>query len=436
MSNTHLTRCPHCQATFKVQDQHLSAAGGKVRCGSCLEVFNALESLVNPNQGSQKPEPKAASEAQENKTQTPKSAPSKTPVSEPENTQDNEDDDELVFADNPDEDSEDEGYTGPGAFSSELSDSFLELEEGGSDHFSEQELDDSLSNGVISKKAGSDESWAEQMLEDIEGEKKPTPIPPKHENANPTEHLKIDDDAQLFSTEFAALDQDANKSEAQPTSHQHHKPEPVTANSPHHTESKSGERSPHTASTDLSHQYQNLKSDPLDLPRSSGRSVIGSFIWTTLNLSLLIVLLAQLSWFHYDKLAQFDQLTPLYKKGCELVGCELPELVDTAKIKSQNLVVRSHPTARKALIIDAVIVNQASFDQSFPNLALYFSDLNNNIIAQRLFEPSDYLAGEIKNWPTMPKNTPIHISIEIMDPGKNAVNYSVGFFKHTPQDKI
>lgn len=418
MSNTHLTQCPHCQATFKVQDQHLNAAGGKVRCGSCLEVFNALESLIEPTPTNAPTSNPASS------TEKPQPSPDTTSSTQEASHESQAEEDDLIFADNPDEDSEDEGYTGPGTFSSELSDSFLELGEGGDNHFIDHSLEDDLDKPDRNKKPSSDESWAEQMLEEIET----TPTD--------TEEQKTSSETQ-FSAEFAALDQDSSNSAKQEPSIS--SPEAETSETSSDSTSEAADDS-HSAATpsyenaDLSHQYRNLQADPLDLPRASDRSFLGTCIWTILNLSLLVTLLAQLAWFHYDKLAQFEQLRPIYEKGCQLVGCKLPDLVDTTKIKSQNLVVRSHPTARKALIIDAVIVNQAPFDQPFPNLALYFSDLNNKVIAQRLFEPSDYIAGEIKNWSSMPKNTPIHISIEILDPGKNAVNYSVGFFKHTPKN--
>ena len=390
MSNTHLTQCPHCQATFKVQDQHLNAAGGKVRCGSCLEVFNALENLTDTSV-------KASPPAQ------PVPAPAPTPQHQP------EEESEFVFEDDPDEDSEDDSYTGEGAFSSELSDSFLELDEDNSDHFASKEFEDDIDDEVIGKKKGPDESWAENMLED-DNSSQPVP-PPKQE-----ESFQLSD-------EFIELDEEPSASS--------------TAIKPDNKQRVDTSESDNTADNaiqaDSSQQYKNLQADPLDLPNASSRSFFGSLIWTTLNLSLLIILCAQFAWYNYGKLAQYEELRPVYQKACELLKCQLPDLIDTTQIKSQNLIVRSHPTARKALIIDAVIVNQAPYEQPFPNMALYFSDLNNKIVAQRLFEPSEYLAGEVKEWTGMPKGTPIHISLEILDPGNDAVNYTVGFFKHTPQ---
>jgi len=40
-----LTRCPHCQSTFRVTPEQLKARQGKVRCGECQEVFDAIEHL-------------------------------------------------------------------------------------------------------------------------------------------------------------------------------------------------------------------------------------------------------------------------------------------------------------------------------------------------------------------------------------------------------
>jgi predicted Zn finger-like uncharacterized protein len=41
-----LTKCAHCGTTFRVTQQQLQAHNGKVRCGSCMTVFNGLEALI------------------------------------------------------------------------------------------------------------------------------------------------------------------------------------------------------------------------------------------------------------------------------------------------------------------------------------------------------------------------------------------------------
>lgn len=40
------TRCPACATTFRVNPEQLKARAGKVRCGKCDSVFNALDTLI------------------------------------------------------------------------------------------------------------------------------------------------------------------------------------------------------------------------------------------------------------------------------------------------------------------------------------------------------------------------------------------------------
>lgn len=41
------TRCPECQTTFRITPEQLKARAGKVRCGQCQAVFNALDHLLD-----------------------------------------------------------------------------------------------------------------------------------------------------------------------------------------------------------------------------------------------------------------------------------------------------------------------------------------------------------------------------------------------------
>jgi predicted Zn finger-like uncharacterized protein len=46
-----LTRCAACSTTFRITTEQLVLRQGKVRCGSCSEVFNALQNLVHSRSG-------------------------------------------------------------------------------------------------------------------------------------------------------------------------------------------------------------------------------------------------------------------------------------------------------------------------------------------------------------------------------------------------
>ena len=66
-----------------------------------------------------------------------------------------------------------------------------------------------------------------------------------------------------------------------------------------------------------------------------------------------------------------------------------------------------------------------------PGTKLRFADLNGHLIASRRFKPGEYLNGDLEGMAEMPPQTPIHIALDILDPGPKAVNYSLSF--HSPE---
>ncbi len=54
------TCCPGCQTIFRVTPEQLKARAGRVRCGQCQTVFNALDSLLEENSPHNPPAPKTA----------------------------------------------------------------------------------------------------------------------------------------------------------------------------------------------------------------------------------------------------------------------------------------------------------------------------------------------------------------------------------------
>ncbi|MCK6406625.1 MAG: DUF3426 domain-containing protein [Rhodocyclaceae bacterium] len=67
-----LTRCPACQTTFKVTPEQLKLRAGKVRCGKCQSVFNALDSLADAPTGTPSP---AATQQPSSPTTRPSTPP-------------------------------------------------------------------------------------------------------------------------------------------------------------------------------------------------------------------------------------------------------------------------------------------------------------------------------------------------------------------------
>ena len=388
MQTERLTQCPHCKASFKVSEEQLSVANGRVRCGSCMNIFDAIAYSISE---------KNINENSETSPSDSHHSADSPLVDLEDSILDKEEPNDTLFQDNPDEDKKEEGYSGSSQLSAELSSSFLELDESSTES-SDNPYVTSIQEIDLVEDKDEDESWTNEILEDIHSDT-PNRIEPNiSEDPTPTEQQQAEVKQNSFEAEHLS-------------------------SSDRQTEDGKKEN---YSNFNFYHQQDNT---------STGRHWVTSTLLFLSITVLTITLIAQASWLHYEKLSQYPQIAELYKKACSLLNCELPELSDINLIKSHNLIVRSHPTTQKALIIDATIINKASFKQNFPNIALYFSDINNRTIAQRLITPTEYLSEDILNWNSMPPEQPIHISLEIIDPGKEAVNYSLKFFS-TPTANV
>lgn len=401
-----LTRCPHCDTRFRVTDEQLNVANGKVRCGHCMEVFDARSHADTGKNG----------DAGTAETDSYESFSASDP------------DDDLIFQDNPEEDAAEGHYAGQktGFTDDELSDSFL----GAGSHSDDSGMiDDDDMDDV-------DESWAEAMLQEEFPDTPPTvdadrssadrtaepepaaPTPPKATPASsrpepeppapepaPQAPVQSRDDPEL--TEITA---------APP-------PDDAPAGSARQRDRITGGTFPPL--DDVS-PYEQLGREPVAVKSRKGGGLRRS-LWTLVILALIAGLVSQVAWFQFDRLAAIPELRPWYEKACEYAGCELEPLVAMDRIQSRKLVVRTDPDNRSALLVDAVIINQAEFEQPFPSIALTFSNLNGDVIAQSVFPPEDYLAGEGDDLSAMPPGTPVRIAISIRDPGRDAVNYNLRF---------
>jgi hypothetical protein len=308
-------------------------------------------------------------------------------------------DDDLVFADNPEEDAAHGAYVKADMTfaEDELSDSFRSM-----DHSAYSNDRDSSSD----KNLDSDESWAHAILNEASRPDGPRSTAPPGKAARSVEAAppRNKPPAEAPNIEAQGLAQ-PNDRWPLPSEHQIY--------------AESDARPQHTP-------YSNLRQEPIPVQHNhSGK--IRALAWSMIVLALLGVIVSQLVWVQFDKFAKIPQLRPFYEKGCELTGCTLPPLIDMSAIDSRKLVVKTNPANRNELVVDAVIINRAAFAQPFPAVVLTFADLNGQEVTQRVFNPADYLASQGTQLREMPPQTPIRIAIAIQDPGQTAVSYNIDF---------
>ena len=447
MTDSFVTQCPHCQTSFRVTHHQLSVARGVVRCGHCLQVFNAARQLLEQNRASG-----ASAPAVSAPTPTAPAEPRAEPAIEPEPAA-------SAPGITPDEDW---ALTSQALEALDLDMELERLERRGQTATARPASQD---DGLQARR---DELPPDEHADDLFGtatddpfepqpELEPAPVlreqepldlePAPGERTEPTLSgdldLHIDDEPPVrrtaeiadhpeFDEPLRASDDDVPE---QGLSARDDEPLALhlSARDDDPAEPLSGERlEPGLAGKAerpaRKEPLVDVVDDPLQLGWEKPAPNWGKrLLWGFLTLLAAGLLAFQYVWFHFDEMARQDQYRPLFQQICPLVGCEVPTRVDIARIKSSNLVVRSHPDFKGALIVDAIIYNRAPFAQPFPLLELRFADLNGQLIASRRFKPSEYLSGELAGRGEMPSQTPIHIALDILDPGPKAVNYSLSF---------
>jgi predicted Zn finger-like uncharacterized protein len=182
---------------------------------------------------------------------------------------------------------------------------------------------------------------------------------------------------------------------------------------------------------DAKNYLANIEPAPVEMMDFSSPSA-QRWLWRAGAIITAILLLIQIAVMRFDSLSKDPSYRPIYSSACKIVGCVLPPLIDTQKIRTTNLIVRSHPRLQNALIIDAILINNAKFSQAFPALQLDFNDINDKLVASRQLQPDEYLRGELAGAKQMANNQPIQLSIEIVDPGDDAVNYQLTVVQARP----
>ncbi|WP_085711229.1 MULTISPECIES: DUF3426 domain-containing protein [unclassified Pseudomonas] len=423
MTDSFVTQCPHCQTSFRVSHTQLSVARGVVRCGSCLQVFNAAKQLLEQRAGKEAVTPVAPAIVEPAPViEAPVVARQPEPIEAPE----------------------------PRAISqkqwsaAELDLDSLDLDEELA-RLEQREIQPTTEFGRAREESLSarrdshepeDEPWSGSLFSEPADERT---IGPEH-TAETVDFEPVKPERTEPSLSLEPVDLDDEPPIPQLRLH-----DPIDPSARHERLSASDDVDDDLPAIEPPRKkrerdepgvraevLQDLTDDPLQLDWQKRRSPWGRrLLWLVLVLLAAAGLAGQYIAYHFDELARQDQYRPWFQQLCPQIGCTVPSKVDIAKIKSSNLVVRSHPEFSGALVVDAIIYNRAPFSQPFPLLELRFADLNGHLIASRRFKPGEYLNGDLEGMAEMPPQTPIHIALDILDPGPKAVNYSLSF--HSPE---
>ena len=456
MTDSFVTQCPHCQTSFRVSHAQLSVARGMVRCGSCLQVFNAAKQLLEQRGGTtpETPSPSAPNaESAEKKPEilAPQSLVVAQPVPLPVKREVRD-----VDLDSLDLDDLDVELARLEQREIQLPESFGRVSKA-RDHDEVESFSARRDEPDVAQ-----ESWAHGMSHDDVDRLPELRAEVVEEREEHTDHTIDEDpldepinpqDRHRTEPSFSLTPDDLDDEPARPHSlkpqaeaDDHSSSERFTALDTHDDQDRLSARhdddeddeAPRAAADGKrggrnepglrDRALVDLTDDPLQLSWQKPKPRWGRrLLWMLLILIALGALAGQYIAYHFEELARQDQYRPIFMELCPTLGCKVPSKVDIKLLKSSNLVVRSHPEFQGALVVDAIIYNRASFSQPFPLLELRFADASGQLIASRRFKPGEYLSGELAGKDEMPPQTPIHIALDVLDPGPKAANYSLSF---------
>lgn len=365
------TRCPDCRTVFRINAEQLAKAQGRVRCGVCLHSFNALETL--------------------NETLAPLTSVLQTEAEPVDQIAPAEETTEAVTAPAAEEEAAEPAFTAAATTAPEIEavtaePAFTIAPETSESPAIESAEDITEEQPVV---VGPSPSW-----------KGPVQFDPDLKTAVIHGSLSPEDIAQAANEGIPPIsteDEGEKATAARPTTPTALPPLPdlgIIATDPHPREAE-----------------------------PSAPSGIKTAFWAVANLALICTLLGQYAYFERNDLVKYPELRPLLTQMCALAGCDAPLQRDVSRITMIDRVVASDPRQPNALLIDATLVNEAGFPQPYPMLEIRFSDLGNQLIAGRRFRPGEYLPAGTPVQSGMAPNKPLHITLEIVDPGKDAVSY-------------
>ncbi|MGH1461603.1 MAG: DUF3426 domain-containing protein [Neptuniibacter sp.] len=169
-----------------------------------------------------------------------------------------------------------------------------------------------------------------------------------------------------------------------------------------------------------------ISTEPVTLQAPEIVPPLFSFGWFTASVLAILCILLQIVWFNRVELYWSQpQLQPLFDQACQKIDCQIPPQQALSQIENQNILVTPHPSYEGAMEIKLILINNAEFIQPYPALNLEFKDLKGRLVAQRIFEPREYLDTTYIDPLAMPSQQPMQITLELMSPGKRAVNYQL-----------
>lgn len=149
--------------------------------------------------------------------------------------------------------------------------------------------------------------------------------------------------------------------------------------------------------------------------------------WAAVTVLLVLLTLANIAWTFRGPLLDNPRINTWMKQAGWLHEEQQGLLSDPQSIQLISRDMHTHPTRSGILVLSLTFVNLAEHSQVFPKLEITLMDATNQPVAQRQFQPEDYLRPGADTKAGLATDVYLPVLLELGDPGETAVGFEIRF---------
>ena len=149
--------------------------------------------------------------------------------------------------------------------------------------------------------------------------------------------------------------------------------------------------------------------------------------WAAATALLVFLTLANIAWTFRGPLLDTPRINTWMKQAGWLQVEQQGLLKAPKQIQLVSRDMHTHPTRSGILVLSLTFVNLAERSQVFPELEVTLMDAANQPVAQRQFQPENYLRPGADTKAGLATDVYLPVLLELGDPGETAVGFEIRF---------
>jgi predicted Zn finger-like uncharacterized protein len=160
--------------------------------------------------------------------------------------------------------------------------------------------------------------------------------------------------------------------------------------------------------------------------KTQRKSRLYKWLMSLFSVLLLIAAVAQSIYFwRSDISVYYPKLKPLLDQACEKIGCriDLPKKIEFIIIDDSDM---QEDADHEGLIhFSSTLINQAGFIQTYPNIELTLTDIEDKPKLRRIFTPAEYLPEHTNIASGLPAGAEIKVKLALTAKGESVAGYRI-----------